>query len=153
LDSGTLFLQMQRNFLGLTDDRCSMNDANFDEQRCLEGMRQRRFMTGIANYHIYKVEICFFYGAYLEALEHVRAQDRLMASVMSLPQLVRFYISAFLTLAACLPTMSHAEQIRTRKRMRADLRRVTRLASHCPSNFLHLQLLMQAELARLDRRI
>ena len=62
LDSGTLFLQMQRNFLGLTDGRCSMNDASFDEQRCVEGMRQRKFMTGIANYHIYKAEICFFYG-------------------------------------------------------------------------------------------
>ena len=49
-------------------------------KRCVEGMRQRRFMTGIANYHIYKAEICFLYGAYAEALEHVRAQDRLIAS-------------------------------------------------------------------------
>ena len=153
LDSGTLFLQMQRNFLGLTDDRCSMNDASFEEQRCVEGMRQRRFMTGIANYHIYKAEICFFYGAFSEALQHVRAQDRLMASVMSLPQLVRFYIISFLTSAACLPSMDHAEQVRTHKRMRADLRRVIRLAAHCPANFLHLRLLMEAELARLDGRI
>lgn len=59
-------------------------------KRCVEGMRQRRFMTGIANYHIYKAEICFLYGAYAEALEHVRAQDCLIASVMSLPQPVRF---------------------------------------------------------------
>ena len=74
LDSGTLFLQMQRNFLGLTDGRCSMNDATFDEQRCVEGMRQRKFMTGVANYHIYKAEICFFYGNYAEALDaHARA--------------------------------------------------------------------------------
>jgi hypothetical protein len=29
-------------------------------KRCVEDMRQRRFMTGIANYHIYKAEICFF---------------------------------------------------------------------------------------------
>ena len=152
LDSGTLFLQMQRNFLGLTEGRCSMNDSSFDEQRCVEGMRQRKFMTGIANYHIYKAEICYFYGAQAEALEHVRAQDRLMASVMSLPQLVRFYIIAFLTLAACLPGMDPAEQAQTRKRMRADLRQMTRWAAHCPANFLHLQLLMQAELARLDGR-
>ena len=41
-----------------------MTDVTFDEQRCFEGMRQRRFMTGVANYHIYKAEICFFYGAY-----------------------------------------------------------------------------------------
>jgi hypothetical protein len=123
-------------------------------KRCVEGMRQRRFMTGIANYHIYKAEICFLYGAYAEALEHVRAQDRLIASVMSLPQLVRFYIIAlFLTLAACLPGMDPDEQTETRKRMRANLKRMTRLAAHCPANFLHLQLFMQAELARLDRRI
>ena len=37
--------------------------------------------------------------------------------------------------------------------MRADLRRMTRWAAHCPANFLHLQLLMQAELARLDGRV
>ncbi len=103
---------MQRNFLGLTEGRCSMNDASFDEQRCVEGMRQRKFMTGIANYHIYKAEICFFYGHYAEALAYVRAQDRLIASVMSLPQLVRFYIIAFLTLAACFPVWTSSNKPR-----------------------------------------
>jgi predicted ATPase/class 3 adenylate cyclase len=152
LDSGTLFLQMQRNFLGLTDGRCSMNDDRFNEQRCVDGMLRRKFMTGVANYHIYKAEICFFYGDHAEALVHVRAQDRLIASAMSLPQLVRFYIVAFLTLAACLPSMDVAEKVETRKRMHADLKRMTRWAAHCPANFRHLQLLMQAELARLDGR-
>ncbi|MBO9649384.1 MAG: AAA family ATPase [Variovorax sp.] len=153
LDSGTLFLQMQRNFLGQTDGLCSMNDASFDEARCLEGMLQRRFMTGVANYHIYKAEIFWFYGEHLQALAHVREQDRLIASAMSLPQLARFYIVAFLTLAACLPGMTSDEQAATRARMRADLRRMTRWASHCAANFLHLQWLMQAELARLDGRV
>jgi predicted ATPase/class 3 adenylate cyclase len=152
LDSGTLFLQMQRNFLDLTDDTdgyCSMNDKTFDVDRCVEGMKSRQFMTGIANYHIYKAEICFLYGAYSEALEHVRSQDRLMASVMSLPQSVRFYIVSFLTLAACYPSMNQAEQKRTQDRMQADLERMAKLAAHCPQNFLHLKLLMQAELERL----
>jgi predicted ATPase/class 3 adenylate cyclase len=149
LDSGTLFLQMQRNFLGWTDSLCSLNDAGFDEETCVAGMRDRKFMTGIANFHIYKAEICFFYGQYTEALEHVRAQDKLIASAMSLPQLVRFYIVAFLTLAACLPGMPAAEQADTRTRLHNDLRRMARWAKNCPANFLHLQLLMQAELARL----
>jgi predicted ATPase/class 3 adenylate cyclase len=153
LDSGTLFLQMQQNFLGMTDSLCSMNDATFDEQRCVTGMRQRSFMTGIANYHIYKAEICFLYGVHAEALTHVREQDQLMASAMSLPQLARFDIIAFLTLAACLPTMDSAEQVRTRKRMREDLRRMSRRAKHCPANFLHLGLLMEAEFARLAGRV
>ncbi|MEX8509854.1 MAG: AAA family ATPase [Leptothrix ochracea] len=152
-DSGSLFLQMQRNFLGRTDALCSMNDASFDEQRCVAGMVERHFMTGIANHHIYKVEICFLYGALDQALVHVRAQDQLMASAMSLPQLVRYHIVAFLTLAACLPAMSAEEQARTRQRLVRDHQRMRRWARHCPDNFLHLQLLMQAELARLDGRI
>ena len=152
-DSGSLFLQMQRNFLGLTDGLCSMNDAAFDEQRCLEGILKRRFMTGVANYHIYKAEIFFFYGDYPSALTHVREQDRLMASVMSLPQLVRFRIVAFLTLAALLPDMDVAEQAHTRSRLREERRVMARLAAHCPENFLHLSLLMQAELARIGGRI
>ena len=150
-DSGSLFLQMQRNFLGLTDSLYSMNDATFDEKRCLEGMLKRRFMTGVANYHIYKAEIFFLYGDYASALSHVREQDKLMASVMSLPQLVRFRIVAFLTLTAILPDMNVAEQERTRSRLREGRRVMARLAAHCPDNFLHLNLIMQAELARIAR--
>ncbi|NJD08480.1 MAG: GAF domain-containing protein, partial [Methylococcaceae bacterium] len=150
LDSGTLFLQLQRAMLGRTDGLTSMNDGEFDEQRCVAGMRERRFMTGIANYHIYKTELCFFHGRLDEALRHLREQDRLIASSMSLPQLVRFRIAAFLTLAACLPEMAPAERQATRTRLQADLRRMRKLARHCPENFLHLQQLMEAELTRLD---
>ncbi len=153
LDSGTLFLQMQRNFLGLTESLYSMNDSAFDEQRCVEGMRRRRFMTGVANYQIYKAEIYYFYGAYAEALALVRAQDQMMASVMSLPQLVRYSIVAFLTLAASLPQMGPDEQASTLKRLRGDQRRMDRWAAHCPENFRHLSLMMQAELARLASRV
>lgn len=120
LDSGTLFLQMQRNFLGRTSELLSMNDESFDEERCLEGMRARRFMTGVANYHIYKTEIACLYGRFDEALEHVRAQDRLMASAMSLPQLVRYHAVAFQVLAGLLPRMSPAEASETLARLRAD---------------------------------
>ena len=151
-DSGSLFLQMQRNFHGLTNGLYSMNDATFDEKRCLEGMLKRHFMTGVANYHIYKAEIFFFYGDYASALNHIREQDKLMASVMSLPQLVRFRNVAFLTLAALMPDMDVAEQRRTRSRLQQERRVMARLAAHCPDNFLHLSLIMQAELARIAGR-
>lgn len=150
LDSGTLFLQLQRNLLGRTDPPCSLSDDRFDEEQCLAGMRQRQFMTGIANYHIYKTEICLLYGDYDQALEHVRAQDALIKSAMSLPQLVRFYIVAFLTLATHYPQMGADERATTRQRMERDLARMTRWADNCDVNFRHLQYLMEAELARLD---
>ncbi len=150
LDSGSLFLQLQRNLLGLTADACSLSDDSFDEDECLDGMRQRQFMTGIANYHIYHAEICLLYGDYEQALGHVRQQDRLIKSAMSLPQLVRFYIVAFLTLVSNYPKMDGDEQAETRQRLERDLARMTRWADNCEVNFRHLQYLMEAELARLD---
>lgn len=153
LDSGTLFLQMQRNFLGLTDGLCSLSDSVFDERRCVRGMRERRFMTGVANFHIYKVEICHFYGRHDEAWEHVLAQDALMASAMSLPQLVRYEIASFLTRCARYAGLDAQEQVQTRRRLNADSRRMARRAAHCPDNFAHLHLTMRAELARLDGRV
>lgn len=150
LDSGTLFLQLQRNLLGLTDTPFTLRDDSFNEERCLAGMRQRQFMTGIANYHIYSAEICLLYGDHDRALEHVRAQDGLIKSAMSLPQLARFYIIACLTLATHHPRMGTDEQIATRERLERDLARMTRWADNCAENFRHLQYLMEAELARLD---
>lgn len=150
LDSATLFLQLQRNLLGLTDAACSLSDDSFDQQQCLAGMRQRQFMTGIANYQIYNAEICLLYGDYDRALEHVRAQDALIKSAMSLPQLVRFYIVAFLTLAHHYPDMAADEQAATRERLERDLARMKRWADNCEVNFRHLQYLMEAELERLD---
>ncbi|MEO7218574.1 MAG: adenylate/guanylate cyclase domain-containing protein, partial [Gemmatimonadaceae bacterium] len=151
-DSGTLFLQMQLNFQGLTDSQFSMNDGSFDEQVCVEGMRQRGFMTGVANYHIYKAEIHTLYGDFAGAMEHVEAQDRLVASAMSLPQLVRFCIVAFLTRAALYPTIPERDRPAVLARLNADLAQMTSWATGCPENFEHLRLTMIAELARLDSR-
>lgn len=151
-DSGSLFLQMQRNFLGRTDALCSMNDESFDEARCVAGMRGRRFMTGIANFHIYKAEICALYRHFDEALVHVQAQDALIASAMSLPQLVRFHVMAFLTRAALLPGWAPDQQAQALQRLRADLARMRRWAKHCPANFRHLHQTMEGELARLQGR-
>ncbi|MEH6650666.1 MAG: diguanylate cyclase [Motiliproteus sp.] len=150
LDSGTLFLQLQRNLLGLTKAPCSLSDDSFDEEQCLAGMRQRQFMTGIANFHIYSAEICFIHGEYELAHDHIRAQDRLIKSAMSLPQLVRFYIVAFLTLTTRYPDMNADEQTETRQRLDRDLLRMTRWANNCAVNFRHLQYLMEAELKRID---
>ncbi len=149
-DSGSLFLQMLMNFRGLTDSRFSLNDATFDENARVAGMRERKFMTGIANYHIYKLEIHFAYGSYERALYHLDAQDPMIKSSMSLPQIVRFYLISFLTLAQCYDRFDVIRQRSVMRRLRRDLKQMRRWADNCPENFLHIQLLMEAELARLD---
>ncbi|EAR61794.1 diguanylate cyclase domain-containing protein [Neptuniibacter caesariensis] len=150
IDSATLYLQLLNNFMGQTDNSESLSNQSFNEQECLEGMRQRKFITGIANYHIYKAEACFLNGSYDKALLHVIEQDKLIKSSMSLPQLARFYIVAFLTRATTYSEIeSPEEQDRTLSRLKKDLQRMRHWANNCPDNFLHLQYLMEAELACL----
>ncbi|MCB1208457.1 MAG: AAA family ATPase, partial [Verrucomicrobiales bacterium] len=149
LDSGTLFLQFQCNLRGLTEDRFSLNDETFDEQACLDGMHQRKFKTGIGNYHIYKLEIAFAYEDYPAALRHIAEEDRLIQCSMALPQLVRYNLIAFLTFAALCPSMKGAEKSATLRRMRRDLAQMRAWARNCDANFLHLQRLMEAEMARV----
>ena len=153
LDSGTLFLQQQRNFLGLTASPLSLDDDEFDQQACFDGMQQRRFATGIANHHIYSAEICFMHGDFNGALDFVKKQDPLIKSAMSLPQLVRFYLVANLTLTTHYPKMQIEEQSTTLRRLRNDLSRMKMWADNCEDNFRHLQYLMTAELERIHGKV
>ncbi len=150
LDSGSLFLQMQRNLLARTDAADTLDDRDFSEAECLAGMRARQFMTGIANYHIYKAELAFLYGDYTAALEHVAEEPRVIRSAMSLPQLVRFHVVAFLVRAEHYPGQDPATQRQTRADLERGLGRMGRWAAQCPANCQHLADLMQAELDRLD---
>lgn len=150
LDSGTLFLQMQRNFMGDTHSPYTLSSDDFDADECLAQMYERGFLTGIANHHIYSAEINLLHGNHEQALHFVRMQDKLIKSAMSLPQLVRFYIVANLTLTTVYPAMDRNEQATVRQRLEQDLARMTRWANNCEANFRHLQWLMTAELERLD---
>lgn len=145
-DSGTLFLQMQQNFQGLTKGQFSLTDENFDEMECVSGMLERQFMTGIANYHIYKAEIHLLYNDPAGALPHIREQENLMASVMSLPQSVRFQLVSFLVRAMTLPNLELEEQESVLFTMHEGLGKMAKWAETCPENFEHLRLLMEAEL-------
>ncbi|WP_322520687.1 diguanylate cyclase [Guyparkeria halophila] len=146
LDSATLFLQMQYALQGRTEHVCSLNDPQFDEAACLAGMHDRQFMTGVANYHIYKAEVCFLHGQAGQALDHLQDQARLIRSAMSLPQLVRFYLIDFLANVTCFPERADQTEDPVAQRLQRDLGRIRRWADNCPENFRHLQYLMEAEL-------
>ncbi|MCA9567904.1 MAG: GAF domain-containing protein, partial [Myxococcales bacterium] len=147
-DSGTLYLQMELAFMGLTESPFSMDTEDFDERATVAGMRARGFMTGIANHHIYKAEIHYLHDDPAGAMEHIAAQEGLLASSMSLPQIVRFHIIAFLTRSALLAD-APGRRAELLPAMRRSVDQMARWASHCPWNFLHLEQLMRAELETL----
>jgi class 3 adenylate cyclase/tetratricopeptide (TPR) repeat protein len=149
-DSGTLFLQMLLNFAGRTAGRFSLSTDSFEETICLDGMQARKFMTGVANFNIYKAEIHCLYNDFRGALPFVTVQEDLIDSVMSLPQSVRFRFLAFLTYANLAAETTEEQRADLGCRMAAHLAQMGVWSENCPQNFRHLYLAMTAEQARLD---
>jgi class 3 adenylate cyclase len=69
---------------------------------------------------------------------------------MSLPQLVRYELISFLVFTASFQGLNQSEQEEVILRLQRQLKRMARWAHHCPVNFLHLKLMMEAELARIQ---
>ncbi|TVZ28322.1 putative ATPase [Gillisia sp. Hel_I_86] len=149
-DSGTLFLQMQLNFQGLTKEKFSLSNEDFDETFCVEGMLERKFMTGISNYNIYKSEIHLLYNDPEGAYKYVQEQDKMMASVMALPQVVRFHIVSFLVRSSLYAKSSEKEKEVLMAKMKESLANISLWSKQCEANFEHLRLLMEAEMAGIS---
>jgi predicted ATPase/class 3 adenylate cyclase len=152
-DSGTLFLQMQLNFLGKTKGQYSLEDDQFDEEECVKGMQSRHFMTGIANYNIYKAEIHLMYNDFQGALQFVEEQEKLKSSVMSLPQQARFCTVSFLVYSKAVSNVDHKRSDLFLERMKGNLELMKLWADVCEDNFLHLVYFMQAEMKTIEGEV
>ena len=143
--------QFRKNLCGQTHGRLTLNDAEFDEESCLREMEDSQTQTALAIYHLSKLVIHFEFGDYTTALDFVRKIDtgRLMKALVSSSWTADYCLYAFLTMAALYHSRAPGEQKTFDKRLRKERRSMQRWAAHCPENFLHLDLLMQAELKRL----
>jgi len=151
LDSAQVAQQRWLNFKGRTYSRFSFNDASFDEKKCLERMIRVNYMSGIAIYHIYKVHIYYLYEEYNSALKHLKEADKAIKGVVGSPYMEEYCTFGFLTLAALFPSMNAAEKRKAWKRLKKEYKRMKKWSDHCPVNFLHHRLLMEAEMARLSK--
>jgi histidine kinase len=154
LHSARIFQQFRQNLVGQTASRLSLNGDDFDEQTALEQMRQSRFATGVAFYHLTKLHICYLYGDFTAALGYVREMDaqHLVKALVSSSWSMDYCLYSFLTFSALLPSLDSHEKRRAWQRMKKEYKRMARWAAHCSENFQSLYLLMGAELARLTEK-
>ena len=136
--------------MGLTEAELSLNDAQFNESICLEQMTKRKYLSGIGMYHIHKAEVFLYYEEYEKAFHEVKAADSFVKSMVSLVYLTRLCSVAFFSCSGCLCTDSKAPAGQLKKRMKNELSRMKKWAAYNPQNFLHHQLLMEAELAKVE---
>ncbi len=143
------FWQWMKNLQGTTEGRLSLTDAQFNETAYTPSLKEWGSANWIWGYHFIKHDLSVCYGDYATALEHLKTLDQLPSPIMHSPRQVRVCLNTFLTLAPLYPGMPPHEQRTTQRRLKKEAAQMRRWASLCPVNFLHLQFLMEAELARL----
>lgn len=149
-DAACMNLQITKNKRGLIADRLTMNDDELDEQACLEHMVQRKYLSGIGMFHINKASIYLFYEEYAKAVASVDEANKYAKSMFSLPNLTVLCAKSFFASAGCVNYTTTTEASHLKKQMKHELGKMKKWAAYNPKNFLHLQLLMEAELAHAE---
>jgi predicted ATPase/GAF domain-containing protein len=157
-----LFINRWLNYLGITDHPFSMDVSQKTyeqnggmgvvgtEEHCFRSLEENNSLSGIGVYYKEKMYIHYLYDDYAKALAYLEESDKYLKYHAGTPYVVEARICSFLVVAANLPEMKGGEIGRAIKRLKREYKYVKAWASYCPENFLHLQFLLEAELARIE---
>ncbi len=148
--SGEMQMQKFRNFRGLTNNRLSLSDENFDEEKLFSNMQERKFISGIAMYNVHKADVALFYHEYLEAYNFVKEVDKNAKALVGLVYISYLSQIAFYTASACMSdnAIVSVDNRELLKRMKKEMKKMKKWAKHNPVNFQHILLTMKAEFAK-----
>lgn len=138
------------NLQGLTLDKFSFSDEDFDEYQCLQMWEEKNFMTGIVPYNLFKTQIFFLYGDYKNALTTAKKSDEILVFITGIPSQADHYMYYSLILMALYPTATNSQQQEYEEILKVNQQKMKIWADNCPENFLHKYLLVEAEIARIS---
>ncbi len=146
LYSAFLLLQTTQNLRGLTNSHFSLDDDSFNEKEFLQNMVKRKYLSGIGMYYITKAYLHMFYEDFDTALYYIDEADKYKKSLVSHIFIDRLCTISFFTYSALLSKTHGYKKLKLRYKMNAAYKKMQKWANYNEVNFLHLQLLMKAEI-------
>lgn len=137
------------NLQGLTKDKFSFSDDQFEELEALQLWENTLFLSGVAVYNIFKTQILFLYGNYLDAWETAKEASKTVEFMKGTVNEADYHFYYCLILTALYPTFSCEKQEAYWHMLQANQQQMKVLADNCPENYLHKYLLVTAEIARI----
>lgn len=142
-------LQFKANLLEKTTGNIfSFNDTLFNEDDFVLKIKETPLFNAVAVSLYFKFILHFLYFDYMKSFEYLREIERIPLLFQG-PASPEFCLYSFLVYSVLYKQMSKTERKEAQKRLKKEYQRMKRWAAYCPVNFSHLQLLMEAELARI----
>ena len=131
---------------GRTPRPTALDGDGFDEAEFAAALERSGFALGLAWYHTVKGELAFLDE------DHTAARESLLQAMalQSLNFTPDIYYYEALAILAGRPVQDDGEEARSAPALSRCIEALDRLAGACPENYLHKQLLVKAELARVS---
>lgn len=148
LDAASLAHQYWLCLRGDTEGPLSLSTPDFDEAACLERMTRAGYTSGIAIYHLFKLQLACFHEDAEPAWRSLQQADGAIQALAGSPYMVDYTTYAFQA-AVMMAAKSGKLSGQARRRLGKCHRRMQAWARHCPQNFGHHERLMRAQRAAL----
>ncbi|AVH71701.1 trifunctional serine/threonine-protein kinase/ATP-binding protein/sensor histidine kinase [Nostoc sp. 'Lobaria pulmonaria (5183) cyanobiont'] len=120
-----------------------------DEQQVLEFALASSDMLSAFVVYIYKLALCNWYGEYIKAVEYAENAEKFVGGARGIFINPVFYFHQSIALAGAYAEADTATQVIYLHKLNANLEKFQQWAMHCPTNYQHKFLLIQAEVARI----
>ncbi len=138
------------NLRGETASAASIDTDTYTEATLVEYLTHAQFEYGWLWYYLYRSFLYYQHGDYVKALEFSRKAEEKKVYAPAFMKFVEQHFYHPLILAANYHTVSAEEQRQFRETIVDCLAKLEKWADSCPENYRHKQLLVAAELARID---
>jgi predicted ATPase/signal transduction histidine kinase/tRNA A-37 threonylcarbamoyl transferase component Bud32 len=147
-----LYDQFVASLKGQTRGPTSFDDDDFSEAACLDIFKKAGAIAGFFIDHLFKAMACYIAGQPVQALESaVQAEALLGANVGSALE-PTFHFFHALILTAVYPAAPPEKREEYSKALAEKAQKLELWATNCPENYRGRQLLVAAELARIEGR-
>ena len=141
--------QLVHNLMGRTEDPCRLVGDVYDEEEMIAFHQEARDSYGLGSVFLWKLQLCYFFGRYAEALRHADALRTQLHGLVG-----QFQVPTALLFDSLAVLANHAEaspeaRERLLARVEENLQRLKPFAEHAPMNHAHKYCLVQAERARV----
>ena len=153
IDAVTTRLQLIRVLRGQTSDLSCFDDARFDERSFEARLEDDPSRAGALCWHaIHKLQAQVLSGDFAAALAAAEKAQPLLWTSPSFLALVEYHFYAALARAGHCAGASGSEEIQHLAPMRAHCDQLAVWAAGCPENFRDREVLVAAEIARIEGR-
>jgi predicted ATPase/signal transduction histidine kinase len=149
LNYNMIVQQTVQNLMGASPHPCRLVGAVYDEEAMLPLHREKNDAYGLATFFIYKLQLCYLFGSYPEALAYATQAEPYVGAVTASVHVPTFVLFDTLTRLELHPTLSEAEREQALKRIDESVARMRLWAEHAPMNYGAKHALLEAERHRV----